>query len=100
MRHAVIVRVLGRNIGYQTLLNRIHALWHPWGELQVIDLDNNYFLVRLDDPKDYEKVLTERPWTIYDSYLRELRIGGSKLKQSRKMLNTVWQFKNHLRPRQ
>ncbi|KAL4311205.1 hypothetical protein GQ457_01G017000 [Hibiscus cannabinus] len=50
-----------------TLLNRIHAMWKPSGELQLIDLDNNYFLVWIEDPRDYGKILTEGAWTIYDS---------------------------------
>ncbi|KAL4366987.1 hypothetical protein GQ457_05G012790 [Hibiscus cannabinus] len=69
MRNVIIVRLLGRNIGYQSLLNRIHALWKPSGDLQLIDLENNYFLVRVEDPRDYERILTEGPWTIYGSYL-------------------------------
>ncbi|KAL4386946.1 hypothetical protein GQ457_09G028280 [Hibiscus cannabinus] len=69
MKNVVIVRLLGRNIGFQTLLNRIHVLWKPYGELQLIDLENNYYLIRVEDPRDYEKILTEGPWTIYGSYL-------------------------------
>ncbi|KAL4367688.1 hypothetical protein GQ457_05G032520 [Hibiscus cannabinus] len=69
IRQTIIVRLLGRNIGYQTLLNRIHALWKPLGEVQLIDIANNYFLVRFEDPHDYEKALTAGPWTIYGSYL-------------------------------
>ncbi|KAL4296074.1 hypothetical protein GQ457_12G008940 [Hibiscus cannabinus] len=69
MQNVIIVRLLGRNIGYQTLLNRIHAVWKPMGEMQLIDLENSYFLVRIEDPRDYRKILTEGPWTIYGSYL-------------------------------
>ncbi|KAL4388900.1 hypothetical protein GQ457_09G004750 [Hibiscus cannabinus] len=69
MKNVIIVRLLGRNIGFQTLLNRIHILWKPNGDLQLIDLDNNYFLVRVEDPRDYRKILTEGPWTIFGSYL-------------------------------
>ncbi|KAL4355375.1 hypothetical protein GQ457_06G019410 [Hibiscus cannabinus] len=69
MRNVIIVRLLGRNIGYQTLLNHIHAVWKPMGELQLIDLENSYFLVRIEDPRDYRKILTKEPWTIYGSYL-------------------------------
>ncbi|KAL4386403.1 hypothetical protein GQ457_09G026060 [Hibiscus cannabinus] len=69
MRNVIIVRLLGRNIGYQTLLNRIYALWKPAGEVQLIDLENNYFLVRVEDPRDYKKILTDGPWTIYGNYL-------------------------------
>ncbi|KAL4304140.1 hypothetical protein GQ457_10G010950 [Hibiscus cannabinus] len=69
MSQAIIVRLLGRNIGYQVLLNRLHALWHPRGEFQLIDLDSNYFLVRFEDPRDYELALTEGPWTLFGCYL-------------------------------
>ncbi|KAL4284955.1 hypothetical protein GQ457_16G014950 [Hibiscus cannabinus] len=69
MRNVVIVRLLGRNISCETLLNRLHALWKPKGEIQLIDLENNYFLVRLEDMRDYEVVLTEGPWTIFGNYL-------------------------------
>ncbi|KAK9018328.1 hypothetical protein V6N11_001304 [Hibiscus sabdariffa] len=33
MRQTIIVRLLGCNIGYQTLLSRLHALWRPLGEI-------------------------------------------------------------------
>ncbi|KAL4375791.1 hypothetical protein GQ457_02G041460 [Hibiscus cannabinus] len=69
LSNAIIVRLLGRNIGYRALVNRVTALWKPIGSLHIIDLDNNYFLVRFSDPNDYSKVLTEGPWTIYGSYL-------------------------------
>ncbi|KAL4272423.1 hypothetical protein GQ457_13G019880 [Hibiscus cannabinus] len=69
MRNVIIVRLLGRNIGYETLLNRLHALWEPKGEIQLIDLENNYFLVLFEDMRDYELVLTEGPWTIFGNYL-------------------------------
>ncbi|KAE8691300.1 hypothetical protein F3Y22_tig00110890pilonHSYRG00751 [Hibiscus syriacus] len=41
----------------------------PVGEVHLTDLDNNYFLVKFADERDYIKVLTEGPWTIYESYL-------------------------------
>ncbi|KAK9033201.1 hypothetical protein V6N11_018238 [Hibiscus sabdariffa] len=44
MKTVVIFKLLGRNIGYRTLLNQIHVVWKPW-ELQLIELDGNYFLV-------------------------------------------------------
>ncbi|MBA0767593.1 hypothetical protein Gotri_016461 [Gossypium trilobum] len=29
MEHTVVKKLLGRNIGYATLLNKIHSLWRP-----------------------------------------------------------------------
>ncbi|KAL4367388.1 hypothetical protein GQ457_05G014640 [Hibiscus cannabinus] len=69
MRNVIIVRLLGCNIGYGTLLNCLHALWKPKGEIQLIYLENNYFLVRFEDMRDYELVLTRGPWTIFGNYL-------------------------------
>ncbi|KAL4291217.1 hypothetical protein GQ457_14G013430 [Hibiscus cannabinus] len=69
MRNAIIVRLFGRTVGFKTLWSRIHALWKPVGELQLIDLDNNNFLVRFTNEGDYTKVLTQGPWTIFGNYL-------------------------------
>ncbi|KAL4384528.1 hypothetical protein GQ457_15G012170 [Hibiscus cannabinus] len=69
LRNAIIVRLLGRTIGFRSLWNRIHALWKPVGELHLVDLDNNYFLVRFTDAGDYSKALTQGPWTIFGNYL-------------------------------
>ncbi|KAE8729182.1 hypothetical protein F3Y22_tig00003725pilonHSYRG00018 [Hibiscus syriacus] len=69
MRRSVIIRLLGRAIGYKTLLNRIGLLWQLQGQYQVINLENEYFLVKFECEQDYIHVLTERPWTIFGSYL-------------------------------
>ncbi|KAL4290645.1 hypothetical protein GQ457_14G017720 [Hibiscus cannabinus] len=69
LANSVIVRLLGRSIGYQTLLNRIHLLWKPNGAMSLIDLDNNYFLVRFAVEVDFRNVLANGPWTIFGSYL-------------------------------
>ncbi|KAL4285073.1 hypothetical protein GQ457_16G011210 [Hibiscus cannabinus] len=69
MRNSVIIRLLGRKIGFKALLSRILALWKPFGELQLIDLENDYFLVKFSNEMDFAKVLTGGPWTVYGSYL-------------------------------
>ncbi|KAL4319850.1 hypothetical protein GQ457_18G018210 [Hibiscus cannabinus] len=69
LENSVIVRLLGKSIGYRALLNRIEALWKPKGEIKLIDLDNDYYLVRFALEEDCDKVLSEGPWVIYGSYL-------------------------------
>ncbi|KAL4342583.1 hypothetical protein GQ457_08G036530 [Hibiscus cannabinus] len=69
MRNAIIVRLLGRSIGYRSLFSHIQILWKPIGELQLIDLDNSYYLIRFSVVEDYNKVLSAGPWMIYGSYL-------------------------------
>ncbi|KAL4378167.1 hypothetical protein GQ457_02G023520 [Hibiscus cannabinus] len=58
-----------RMIGYNALLNRMHALWKPRRDLQLVDMTNNYYLLRFEDEPDYADVLVDGPWTIYGSYL-------------------------------
>ncbi|KAK8593200.1 hypothetical protein V6N12_045284 [Hibiscus sabdariffa] len=55
---SVIARLLGKSIGYRALKNREHALWNPSGELSIIDLDNDYYLIQFALEVDYEKVLS------------------------------------------
>ncbi|KAL4382918.1 hypothetical protein GQ457_15G016510 [Hibiscus cannabinus] len=67
--NSVIVRLLGRSIGYAALLSRIKTLWNLRGEVALIDLDNDYFLVRFAESEDCSQVLTGGPWLIYGCYL-------------------------------
>ncbi|KAE8664908.1 hypothetical protein F3Y22_tig00112738pilonHSYRG00917 [Hibiscus syriacus] len=46
MRNILVVRLLGWPIGFKALWSFIQELWKPMGELHLIDLANNYFLVR------------------------------------------------------
>ncbi|KAL4360714.1 hypothetical protein GQ457_04G022170 [Hibiscus cannabinus] len=50
---SLVIRLLGRSIGYQAMLNRIHVLWKPRGEFSLTDLDNVYYLVRFADEIDF-----------------------------------------------
>ncbi|KAL4346268.1 hypothetical protein GQ457_17G013020 [Hibiscus cannabinus] len=69
LAHSVVIRLLGKSIGYRALLNRIQAMWNPNGALSLIDLDNEYFLVRFAMEEDFHKVVAGGPWVIYGSYL-------------------------------
>lgn len=69
MEQIVVVKLLGQLIGYKSLLNRIQTLWKPIGSFQVIDIDNDYFLVKFSMSQGYTKVLIEGPWMVYGNYL-------------------------------
>ncbi|KAL4362640.1 hypothetical protein GQ457_04G012220 [Hibiscus cannabinus] len=66
---SIVVRLLGKSIGYKALLNRIIMLLKPRGDISLIDLDNEFYLVRFAEEDDYNMVLTGGPWVIYGSYL-------------------------------
>ncbi|MBA0592718.1 hypothetical protein Gorai_009693 [Gossypium raimondii] len=58
MAIAVVVKLLGHNLAYTTLHNRIYSLWKPSHLFHVMDVENGYFLVNFRSREDYEKVLT------------------------------------------
>ncbi|KAK8572329.1 hypothetical protein V6N12_028384 [Hibiscus sabdariffa] len=65
----LVVKVLGRRVGFNTLHNRIFNIWKPSYPLKLIDIENDYYLVKFSTRSDYLKVLTEGPWTIFGHYL-------------------------------
>ena len=69
MGNSVIVKLLGKSIGYRTLHSRIVALWKPMGDFQIVDLDNGYFVIHFENPDDRMTALTKGPWTVLGHYL-------------------------------
>ncbi|KAJ9182323.1 hypothetical protein P3X46_006327 [Hevea brasiliensis] len=65
---AVVVRVLGTRVGYKALCNCIQALWNPNG-MKVLELGNEFFLVRFNDVLDFHKAILDGPWTVFGNYL-------------------------------
>ncbi|KAH9783624.1 DUF4283 domain-containing protein [Citrus sinensis] len=68
-KNSVIVKLLGRTIGYRTLCTRLNAMWKTTMTYSVIDLENNYFLVRFRSATDAVDALTKGPWIIMGHYL-------------------------------
>ena len=69
LKNSVVVKLLGKSIGYRALWTRIHAPWNPVGEIKIVDLDNDYFIVKLNSHKDYLNAFTGGPWVILGHYL-------------------------------
>ncbi|KAK8496564.1 hypothetical protein V6N12_058123 [Hibiscus sabdariffa] len=69
MNLALVVKVLGHRISYNTFHNRIFNIWKPSFPLKVMDIENDFFLVKFSDRQDYLKVLTQGPWIIFCHYL-------------------------------
>ncbi|CAN1841320.1 Putative ribonuclease H protein At1g65750 [Linum perenne] len=67
--NSVVVRLIGKSIGYSYMCNRLNAMWKPQGSMQVIDVDLDCYLVRFGEERDYFRALTGGPWLIFDHYL-------------------------------
>lgn len=42
---ALIVKVYGKTVGYNFLKRKLHELWQPNEELNIIDLGKDFFLI-------------------------------------------------------
>jgi hypothetical protein len=68
-RRGVIVKLLGRRIGYKALETRLKQMWVRKGVISIIDLSNDYYLVAFTNEEDQAAALMDGPWFIYDHYL-------------------------------
>ncbi|KAI9108507.1 hypothetical protein K1719_020391 [Acacia pycnantha] len=66
---AVIVKLLGRNIGYKLLLSILQKLWAKKGVIKLINIGNGFYVVKFTNKMDYMNALTGGPWMLFDHYL-------------------------------
>lgn len=59
--NSLIVKLVGRPIGYHYLLRRIQIMWRTSAEPMLIDLGNYFYIVKLFGREEYERALTEGP---------------------------------------
>ncbi|MBA0792812.1 hypothetical protein Gohar_017279, partial [Gossypium harknessii] len=57
----VVVKLVGK-IGFKTLFNKVSSLWKQRGQFQLMDLENDFYLVRFQDKDDFDKILMGGPW--------------------------------------
>ncbi|XP_021298836.1 LOW QUALITY PROTEIN: uncharacterized protein LOC110427624 [Herrania umbratica] len=68
-RNTLIVKLLGRDISYTYVSNRVKQLWSLVGEFEAVDLDDGFYCFRLNSKSNYDYVLSEGPRIIAGHYL-------------------------------
>ncbi|CAL5432954.1 unnamed protein product [Camellia sinensis] len=66
---ALIVKVLGRTIGYSFLIQQMKQLWRLQQFFEAVDVGDGYYMVRFACKEDYLHVLLDGPWVIFGHYL-------------------------------
>ncbi|XP_017644360.1 uncharacterized protein LOC108485001 [Gossypium arboreum] len=69
MENIVVLKLLGRNIGFSVLQNKIYSMWKPSAPIHMMDIENDYFLVKFQNKQDCQKAHSEGPWIIFGQYL-------------------------------
>ncbi|KAL7173639.1 hypothetical protein ACSBR2_032988 [Camellia fascicularis] len=68
-RNCLIIKLMGKKVGYRLLLFKIKKLWDLQGDFEAIDLDAGFFLLKFQLKEDYTYVYTGGPWIVLDHYL-------------------------------
>lgn len=65
-KDSLVVKVLGKNLGYSLMKQKLKALWKPKGGFEIIDVDHGVYMVKFDLAGDRDTVLNGGPWMIFD----------------------------------
>ncbi|PNX86870.1 hypothetical protein L195_g042953 [Trifolium pratense] len=68
-KDALVVKLLGKSIGFNTMRDKLTNLWKLVAGFQLMDIGNRFFMVKFDHAADREKVMDGGPWMIFDHYL-------------------------------
>jgi hypothetical protein len=68
-RDALVVKLLGKNLGYNTMKTKLENVWKLTGSSELMDVGHAYYMVKFDGEEDKNKVINGGPWMIYDHYL-------------------------------
>ncbi|PPR81285.1 hypothetical protein GOBAR_AA39427 [Gossypium barbadense] len=65
----IIVKVLGRKVGFNALLNQVLTLWSLGNRFQLMDLENEFTWLDFKKKDGFNKVLMIGPWVSFGCYL-------------------------------
>ncbi|XP_019163602.1 PREDICTED: uncharacterized protein LOC109159944 [Ipomoea nil] len=68
-RRSLILRVLGRTVGYSFLLQRLQRMWRTEVGFELIALTHDYFIAKFEYLADYDAAKYGGPWMVLDHYL-------------------------------
>ncbi|GAU42633.1 hypothetical protein TSUD_238250 [Trifolium subterraneum] len=68
-KDALVVKLLGKNLGYNIMKNKLKNVWKLMGGIELMDVGSAFYMVKFDGEDDKNKVINGGPWMIYDHYL-------------------------------
>lgn len=64
-----VIKLLGKNVGYIIMKDRLQRLWKPQDGFDILDVDNGYFVVTFVLQANKDKVVAGGPWMLFAHYL-------------------------------
>nr|POF19598.1 hypothetical protein CFP56_65258 [Quercus suber] len=86
--NVLIVKVFGKNVGYNYLHSKLLELWKPIGRVDMVDLGRDCFLLRFSIDEDLEGVLKKGPWFVGGHFL-SIRRWKVNFKPSEALVSSV-----------
>ncbi|XP_027351305.1 uncharacterized protein LOC113862417 [Abrus precatorius] len=68
-RKCLVFKLLGRNIGFLMMKEKLRNIWKPQEGFELMDISHGYYMVQFDEDADKEQVLQGGLWMIFDYYL-------------------------------
>jgi hypothetical protein len=72
-KEALVIKLLGKNVGYNMMKDRLKTLWKLTGGFEIMDVDNGFYMVKCELLADREKIMSAGPWMLFDHYLAVAR---------------------------
>lgn len=69
LAHALIVKLIGKSLPYNFFIERLRLHWGIQGDLDVVDIENGFFMVKISSKDDRVLMLTKGLWVIVGYYL-------------------------------
>lgn len=67
-----MVKLLGNKLGFNLIKSKLQGSSKPKGEMDLVDVDHGFFLVKFDMSDDRGRMVKVGPWMIFDHYLAVL----------------------------
>ncbi|KAI9084290.1 hypothetical protein K1719_033797 [Acacia pycnantha] len=64
---------MGRQPSYGFMVKKLKQIWERKGNIDIFDLENDFYLINFQHMDDYMEALTGGPWVITDAYLSVAR---------------------------
>ncbi|KAI8006307.1 hypothetical protein LOK49_LG07G01091 [Camellia lanceoleosa] len=74
-RSTLIVKLVGRNLGYNFFMSKLKSIWKPTSTFHGIDLGNHFYLIKFNEASDLNKVPSDGPWFVGSNFLSIRRVG-------------------------
>lgn len=65
-KEALVMKLLGKTLGFNLMKNKLASTWKVMRDIEIMDIENGYFMVLFVDNEDRIKVINGGSWIIFD----------------------------------